>query len=175
MNIIDKWKFCPQCGSHQFKKNSFKSLRCDACGFEYFMNPSSANATFILNSANQLLVIRRKIEPAKGTFDLPGGFADIEEGAEEGALREVKEETGLELNNLQYLFSIPNQYYYSGIDIPTLDLFYEAHISDSSKLQAMDDAEAYYWMNLEDINPNLFGLKSAKEAVTRFLATRKKQ
>jgi len=62
----------------------------------YYMNPSAATAAFILNGKGELLVERRKREPAKGTLDLPGGFADFDETAEEGVAREVLEETGLE-------------------------------------------------------------------------------
>ena len=47
------------------------------------MNPSAANAAFIVNEREELLVVIRKKEPAKGTYDLPGGFADEEETAEE--------------------------------------------------------------------------------------------
>ena len=57
--------------------------KCENCGFEYFMNPSAANVAFIVNENDELLVERRKNEPAKGMLDLPGGFTDIGETAEE--------------------------------------------------------------------------------------------
>lgn len=49
----------------------------------------------------QVLLVERGIEPFKGTWAFPGGFLHIDETAEEGALRELKEETGLEMTNIR--------------------------------------------------------------------------
>ena len=76
MHPLLKYEYCPMCGSHHFVENSEKSRKCENCGFELFMNPSAANVAFIMNKKGELLVERRKQEPAKGTLDLPGGFAD---------------------------------------------------------------------------------------------------
>ena len=107
------------CGSKHFDINNEKSKRCDNCGFVFYANPSSATAAFIVNDKNELLVVKRGKEPAKGTLDLPGGFVDMDETAEEGMTREIREETGLDVRNIKYLFSVPNIYRYSGIDIHT--------------------------------------------------------
>ena len=90
---LSKFKFCPICGSTHFEINNFKSKKCGSCGFIYYANPSSATVAFIMNEKDELLVVRRKNEPAKGTLDLPGGFVDMEETGEEGVMREVMEET----------------------------------------------------------------------------------
>ena len=74
MKILERFRFCPVCGSERFVSNSSKSLLCGDCGFEYFVNPSAANAAFIVNEREELLVVIRKKEPAKGTYDLPGGL-----------------------------------------------------------------------------------------------------
>ena len=92
---LSKFKFCPICGSTHFEINNFKSKKCGSCGFTYYANPSSATVAFIMNEKDELLVVRRKNEPAKGTLDLPGGFVDMEETGEEGVMREVMEETDL--------------------------------------------------------------------------------
>ena len=99
MHPLEKFRYCPSCGSSRFEENSEKSKICKSCGFEYFLNPSSANVAFIINAKGELLVERRKENPGKGTLDLPGGFSDISETAEEGVRREVKEETGLIVTN----------------------------------------------------------------------------
>ena len=60
MHILEKFGFCPVCGSAHFKPVSEKSMLCENCGFEYFVNPSAATVAFILNSEGELLVERRK-------------------------------------------------------------------------------------------------------------------
>lgn len=92
---LDKFQYCPICGSSHFEVNNIKSKKCASCGFVYYANPSSATVAFIFNDKGELLVVRRKNEPAKGTLDLPGGFVDMDETGEQGVAREVKEETGL--------------------------------------------------------------------------------
>lgn len=164
-----KFEYCPLCGSHHFVENSAKSRKCENCGFEMFMNPSSANVAFIVNSRGELLVERRKREPAKGMLDLPGGFADPGETAEEGVRREVMEETGLKVTRVEYAFSQPNVYRYSGIDIPTLDMFFRCEVEDESQLNAADDAAECMWLKPEDIHTEQFGLRSVRWGLIQFL------
>ena len=115
MHVLDKFRYCPVCGSAEFEPSTVKSKRCRHCGFEYFLNPSAANAALIMNGRDELLVITRKNDPAKGTLDLPGGFYDMNETAEQGLAREVKEETGLTVVSSRLLFSYSNTYLYSGL------------------------------------------------------------
>lgn len=169
MHPLDKFKYCPICGSSHFEEQDEKSKRCNECGFEYYMNPSSANVALILNEKEELLVVRREKEPAKGTLDLPGGFADIGETSEQGVIREVKEETGLNVKKVRYLFSIPNKYRYSDFDIPTLDMFYLCQVDDFTSLKAMDDASEVKWIAIKDIHPKQFGLKSIQQGLIQFI------
>lgn len=168
-----KFKYCPVCGSSHFIINNFKSKKCDNCGFVYYANASSATVAFILNEKKELLVVRRKNEPAKGTLDLPGGFVDMEETGEQGIIREVKEETGLEAIKTTYLFSIPNIYRYSGITIHTLDMFYMVKVKDLSHVEAMDDAAEFLWIPLQEIHTELFGLRSIRQGLLQFIESMK--
>ena len=167
---LDKFQYCPVCGSHYFEINNVKSKKCADCGFIYYANPSSATVAFILNEKEELLVVRRKNEPAKGTLDLPGGFVDMDETGEEGMAREVKEETGLDVVEVNYQFSLPNLYLYSDFLVHTLDMFYLVKVKDLSHIEAMDDAEAYYWIPLHAIHPEEFGLGSVRKGIIKFLA-----
>lgn len=169
MNILEKFHYCPVCGSKHFSANGPKSLKCRNCNFEYFLNASSAVVAFILNRNNELLVERRKYDPVKGTLDLPGGFVDVGETTEHGIAREVREETGLEVSSAKYLFSLPNKYRYGGIDIPTLDLFFLCEVKDELALQASDDAAECMWIPVDEIHTEQFGLRSVRQGLFDFI------
>lgn len=157
------------CGSPHFEENNEKSKRCADCGFVYYFNSSAATVAFILNGKGELLVCRRAKEPAKGTLDLAGGFIDMYETGEQGVAREVLEETGLEVSQATYLFSIPNTYLFSGFLVHTLDQFFLCKVKDDSCLRAMDDVAESFWLPLSEVNPEEFGLNSVRQGVIRFL------
>ena len=169
MHPLELFKFCPKCGSPSFVENNEKSKRCDDCGFVYYFNASSATVAFILNEKGELLVCRRAKEPAQGTLDLAGGFVDRFETGEKGVAREVREETGLEVVDAIYQFSLPNTYLYSGFLVHTLDQFFLCLVKDDKSLNAMDDVADSFWVPLSEVNPEEFGLDSVREGVKRFL------
>ena len=169
MHPLHLFKYCPKCGSPRFEEHNFKSKKCADCGFVYYFNSSAATVAFILNSSNELLVCRRAKDPAKGTLDLSGGFIDMFETAEEGVAREVKEETGLDVVRAEYLFSYPNTYLYSGFLVHTMDMFFLCRVENDSVLEAMDDVAETFWMPLDKINPQEFGLDSVRKGVERFI------
>ena len=169
MHFSELFGFCPVCGSSEFKLNNFKSKKCDNCGFVFYINPSAAVAAFIVNENKELLISIRAHEPAKNTWDLPGGFVDDDETAEEALIREIKEELNLETDCVKYLFSVPNKYEYSGFTVPTLDLFYEVQIQNFSKLEATDDVLEAMFVPFDKIDIESFGLPSIKKAVKYYL------
>ena len=169
------FRYCPVCGSPDFVEHNFKSKQCLHCGFTYYANPCSATAAFIVNDLGEMLVVRRAKEPAKGTLDLPGGFVDMYETVEEGMRREIKEETGLEVTDIRYLFSSPNVYQYIGMGVHTLDMdFFVPLHGDADTFKAIvhaaDDAAEALWIPIPQVNPADFGLTSIRNAVIRFLA-----
>ncbi len=169
MHPLELFRYCPKCGSSRFEIHNGKSKKCADCGFTYYFNSSAATVAFILNHRNELLVCRRGKEPAKGTLDLSGGFIDMYETGEEGVAREVKEETGLTVTEAKYLFSLPNRYLYSGFLVHTLDQFFLCKVSDDSKLKAMDDVAESFWLPLDKVNPEEFGLESVRKGISFFL------
>lgn len=165
-----QFTYCPVCGQPTFVERNEKAKMCTHCGFVYYFNPSAAVACFIRNDAGELLLVRRAKDPGKGTLDLPGGFVDMYESGEEAAAREVREETGLEIHNCRYLFSIPNIYPYMGFEVHTLDLFFECHVMDFNQARAADDAAAIQIRQPDTLTPSEFGLLSIREAVKRYVA-----
>ena len=125
----------------------------------------------VKNSNDEILILRRhpksRTNPHK--WELPGGKVDPGEFFDEALVREIKEETGLTVKLLKYLFSLPNDYLYSGLNTPTLDLFFDCKAEDNSCIFAADDVEECFFLPLREINPSLFGLKSIKLAVQMFI------
>ena len=160
MHPLHLFMYCPKCGSSYFEEHDFKSKKCLVCSFVYYFNASASTAAFIVDENERLLVARRSKEPSKGTLDLPGGFVDLNETAEEAIRREISEETGLELTGYQYLFSLPNIYEYSGFEVHTLDLFFEVKTKNTSLLVPADDVSELFFLEKKEINPSDFGLTS---------------
>jgi 8-oxo-dGTP pyrophosphatase MutT (NUDIX family) len=115
--------FCPACGSRniQFAGNKF---HCPDCGFLYYHNTAAATGCVISTGEEIVLLVRAK-DPAKGKLDLPGGFVDPGEGAFEGLRRECREELGWDPGpNCTLFASFPNVYPYKNITYNTCDLFF---------------------------------------------------
>ncbi len=167
--FLSSFNFCPKCGG-AFTDNNTKSKRCERCGFIYYFNPVSAVVAIIKNPKGEILTSTRAHDPAKGTFDLPGGFVDSYESGEESVVREVREECNLEVVATKYLFSIPNLYNYSDFEVHTLDMFFECTIEDMGVIHADDDVATLQFIAPEDINIADFGLKSVREGLTQYLA-----
>lgn len=164
---LSLFKFCPVCGTESFAENNTKSKKCKHCGFTYYFNPSAAVVALIENEQGEILVARRAKDPAKGTLDLPGGFVDLGETAEEALFREIFEETNLETNSIDFLFSIPNIYKYSELNVHTVDLFFRCTVSDISPLRAQDDVSELFFVDLKTLNPDHFGMASVRKAINK--------
>lgn len=172
MHPLALFKFCPECGSPRFVEHNGKSKHCEACGFTYYFNPSAATVALIENERGEWLCVRRAKEPARGTLDLPGGFSDLDETSEEGVCREVLEETGLQVERVEFLFSVPNRYVYSGFTVHTIDMFYRCFVRNTNDARAADDAAELLWVRPEDIHPEQFGLDSIRRGVERLMGMR---
>lgn len=162
-----QFKYCPKCGSSEFHVNNEKSKKCGNCHFTYYFNSCAASVGLIFNNEDELLVATRAQEPAKGTFDLPGGFVDMYETGEESMIREIKEETNLDVVGVEYLFSIPNIYVYSDFEVHTLDLVFKCVVEDFSNMKAEDDVTKLDFVKRKNLDSNLFGLHSIKQVIEK--------
>ena len=89
----EKNSHCSWCGNH-FPEDALWPRSCSACGNRSYLNPLPV-VVVLLPMGDGLVVVRRNIEPAKGTLTLPGGYLDLGETWQEGARRELLEETGI--------------------------------------------------------------------------------
>lgn len=175
LHPLHKFVYCPCCGAGGFAESGLTSKRCSRCGFVYYSNPRAAVVAVLLDENNRLLVARRAKEPAKGTLDLPGGFTENGETAEEALSREVYEETGINVDEAKYLFSEPNLYPYSGIDIHTMDLFFEVRVNSSVCFKGQDDVSELMWLPLDELQISRFGLSSIRNGIVKLKILYEKQ
>lgn len=156
--------YCPVCGKPTFSAISFKEFVCSNCRFTYFQNVAAASA-LIIEYMDCVLLTLRKHDPAKGMLDLPGGFIDPHESVEDGLRREIKEELNIEIEEMDYLFSLPNEYLYKEVKYYTLDFFFTTKIRSMDPIKPADDVADYRLVKKKEINYNDIGLSSIKEAM----------
>jgi ADP-ribose pyrophosphatase YjhB (NUDIX family) len=146
------YPFCPKCGGHlQMRYTEGRDrLVCARCEFIFYQNPVPAVAV-ILQQNEKVLLVKRKFEPHAGDWSLPAGFIECGEGPEDTAIREVKEETSLDII-VRDLYGV-----YPGMDYPgheILLVIYRGEIL-SGELQPGDDALEARWFNLAHLPENI--------------------
>jgi ADP-ribose pyrophosphatase YjhB (NUDIX family) len=92
--------FCPMCGSglasQQLKAGEPERLVCGGCAFIFYLDPKVA-AGVLFHFDDRIVLLRRAIEPRYGMWVFPGGFVDLGEHPEHAAVREAREEAGVEV------------------------------------------------------------------------------
>jgi ADP-ribose pyrophosphatase YjhB (NUDIX family) len=101
MGALDTWRFCPVCGEAIDKVED--RVECRACGFVGYANAVPGAEAVCLDEQGRVLLGRRAFDPAKGLWDLPGGFLHEDELPVDALRREVREETALEIEPIDFL------------------------------------------------------------------------
>ena len=90
--------YCFQCGASlelRLVDNREREI-CPACGWVYYAQ-LKVGAAVLIEQNNKLLLLQRNYEPWKGTWMVPAGYVEADEDPRDAAIREVREETGLEV------------------------------------------------------------------------------
>jgi len=167
-------KYCPRCGSNRFICQNKREFICQICSFHFFINSSSAVAALIFDQDGRVMLSRRGVDPNKGMLDLPGGFVDPMESAEEAIYREIKEELGVEVTELQYFISYPNEYVFSEFSVYTTDLAFLCKVDDLKNIKPMDDITCVEFKYPEEIILSELCSNSMKQIIQE-VNKRKKQ
>ena len=164
---IKIFRYCPKCGCQDFIPDSEKSLKCNSCSFRYFINMNAAVAAIIRNDDGKILFTIRKHAPSAGMLDLPGGFVDLGETAENALVREIEEELNLKIDKLEFAGTITNKYVYAGIEYQTLDMVFNCSVESFENIQVADDVSGYVFRNPATVGSEEIGLDSIREIVKK--------
>ena len=109
------YRFCPRCGGalerRLLKTSEPERPVCTQCGFVFYIDPKIAVGTIIETKSGRLVLVRRAIEPGYGRWVFPGGYVDRGEPLVTAAIREAREECGLEvrIDGLVNIYSYPGR------------------------------------------------------------------
>jgi len=162
---LSVFNYCPSCGDDNLVADSEKSMHCRTCGFKYYINMSASVAVIIRNGAGEVLFTVRKHEPAAGLLDLPGGFVDLGETAEQAVVREIAEELNLRVEKMEFVATYTNKYLYAGIEYETLDLVFNGTVDSFEGIHVADDVSGYVFRNAGSVRAEEIGLDSIKRIV----------
>lgn len=124
---------------------------CPACGWVHYEDPKVAAGVLILRG-REVLLVRRTLDPYLGSWSIPAGFVNAFEDPAAAALRECREETGLNAE-LDGLFEFhTGREHIRGSDI---FLVYRAHVLNGT-LNAADDVDQVGWFSLDSLPPLAF-------------------
>ncbi len=109
------YSHCPMCGGglepRSIKASEPERLVCTVCGFVFYLDPKVAVGTIIRDPEQRIVLVRRAIEPGYGKWVFPGGYVDLGELVPAAAVREAREEAGLDvrLDRLLNVYSYPGR------------------------------------------------------------------
>ena len=157
-------KFCPRCATELEWRSAGERPRsagerpgstddrprptCPACGFVFYLNPV-VGAGALVEKEGRVVLVRRGVEPKAGYWSLPSGYVEADEMAEDAAVREMEEETGLEVE----IDDLLGVYSFGSEPQTGVLILYSAH-PVGGELRAGDDAQDVQTFAPTDMPPD---------------------
>lgn len=148
MSELDVWRFCTRCGSGV--RSEAGRASCPVCGFVYYASSKATACALCVDERRRVLLARRAHEPFRGRWDLPGGFLEEGEHPLDGIRRELLEETGLEVEPLEFVGVWMDRYPYETHTAATLNLYWTARVVGGSPRPA-DDVSELAWFATDEL------------------------
>jgi ADP-ribose pyrophosphatase YjhB (NUDIX family) len=164
----ERFRFCPRCG-HTLALGEVgdrQRLICPSCGFVFYQNPVPAVAA-IIPQGGKIVLVKRAEDPHRGAWCLPAGFLEMNESPQECAVREVKEETGLDIR-VARLFGVD-----LGQDDPRAQVVLILFLAEAlgGELRAGDDASDARLFGPQEL-PKRVAFATHRRAIAKYFGER---
>lgn len=163
-----RFRFCPRCGHALALGEVGARLRliCSSCGFVFYQNPVPAVAA-IIPQGDKIVLVKRAEQPHRGAWCLPAGFLEMNESPQECAMREVKEETGLDIR-VARLFGVD-----LGRDDPRAEVVLILFLAEivGGELRAGDDASEAGLFGPQEL-PKRIAFATHRRAIAKYFGER---
>ena len=148
---LSAWKHCPLCGAGVVPERGGAKVVCSSCGYVDYARSSVTACALVLDDSGRLLLARRAHAPFAGKWDLPGGFVEEGEHPLEAMRRELREETGLEVEPIEFVGVWMDRYSENADGEHTLNLYWTAR-ADGDPVAA-DDVDEVGWFARDELPP----------------------
>jgi ADP-ribose pyrophosphatase YjhB (NUDIX family) len=163
--LRQEFRYCPRCQTEMVDNYVYGRVRrvCpdETCRFVQFIDPKVSAAVMAVRDG-QVLMVKRAMEPARGSWCFPGGFMEIGETAQETAVRECKEESGLDVE----IVGLVDVFYYEDYRGSGVLIMYKGKVV-RGQARAGDDAKAVAFFGPDEL-PEHIMFESNIETLARW-------
>jgi len=150
--LRQNFQYCPRCRAELIDREAYGRVRrvCPECRFVQFIDPKVSAAVLALTEDNRALLVKRAVDPAKGSWCLPGGFMEIGETPQDTARRECQEESGYDVN----ITGLIDVFYYEDYRGSGVLILYQGQIA-AGLAESGDDVDAVGLFGPDELPENI--------------------
>jgi ADP-ribose pyrophosphatase YjhB (NUDIX family) len=133
-----------------------------------YANPAPTACALLVDDRGRLLLGRRAYEPCQGRWDIPGGFLEEHEHPLDCLVRELREETGLEVEPDEFVGAWMDRYGPGEDEPATLNLYWTARVT-GGEANAADDVSELRWFALDELpRPEELAFRTVADVLVAF-------
>jgi ADP-ribose pyrophosphatase YjhB (NUDIX family) len=140
---LDGWRHCPQCGAEVRPEDG--RVECGECGFVAYANSKPTASALVVDDDGRVMLSKRARDPFAGKWDLPGGFLEEAEHPVDCLHRELQEEAGITIRDLDFIGIWIDRYGEGSRDVATLNIYWSVRIAEGTPEPADDVAELRFF------------------------------